>query len=88
MRNRVRAQGIGAPRGAFDGGSEAWWGSVGVPIPGVFVRVAGKGLTRQRVRKSGKPRTYKEAFLRFGATQEFPKGKEVGDLGADRGDHG
>jgi hypothetical protein len=58
------------------------------PIPGVFVRVAGKGLTRQGVCKSGKQRTYKEAFLRFGATEEFPKGKEVGDLGGDRGDHG
>src|SRR5260370_41656191 len=44
------------------------------PIPGVCVRVAGKGLTRHGVRKSGKQRTYKEAFLRFGATDEFPKG--------------
>ena len=44
------------------------------PIPGVCVRVARKGLTRHGVRKSGKQRTYKEAFLRFGATDEFPKG--------------
>ena len=46
----------------------------GTPIPGVFVRVARKGLTRHGVRKSGKQRTYREAFLRFGATDEFPKG--------------
>jgi hypothetical protein len=26
------------------------------------------------VRKSGKQRTYREAFLRFGARDEFPKG--------------
>jgi hypothetical protein len=44
------------------------------PIPGVCVRVARKGLTRHGVRKSGRQRTYKEAFLRFGATDEFPKG--------------
>jgi hypothetical protein len=46
----------------------------GTPIPGVFVRVARKGLTRHGVRKSGKQRTYKEAFLRFVATGQFPKG--------------
>src|SRR5216684_3077996 len=56
------------------GGSEAWRESVGYPIPGVFVRVARKGFTRQGVRKSGKQRSYKEAFLRFGARDEFPKG--------------
>ncbi len=44
------------------------------PTPGVCVREARKGLTRQGVRKSGKQRTYKEAFLRFGATEEFAKG--------------
>ena len=37
------------------------------------VRVAGKGLTRHGVRKSGKQRAYKEAFLRFGARDEFRK---------------
>src|SRR5712692_5850886 len=91
MRNRLRPQGIEAPRGAYDGESGEWrgnWSNGGTPIPGVCVRVAGKGLTRQGVRKSGKQRTYKEAFLRFGATDEFPKGKEVRDLGRDRGDHG
>src|SRR5260370_40001833 len=50
------------------------WSNGDTPIPGVCVRVARKGLTRQGVRKSGKQRSYKEAFLRFGATDEFPKG--------------
>ena len=36
MRNRVRPQGIEAPRGAYDGGSEAWRGSAEVPPPRVF----------------------------------------------------
>jgi len=40
-------------------------GAVVSPIPGVCVRVAGKGLTRQGVRKSGKQRTYKCASLWF-----------------------
>src|SRR5229473_1978743 len=44
------------------------------PIPDVFVRVARKELTQHRVRKSGKQRTYREAFLHFRATDEFPKG--------------
>jgi hypothetical protein len=74
MRNRLRPQGIEAPRGACDGGSEARQGSGGYRIPGVCVRVARKGLTRHGVRKSGKQRTYKEAFLRLGATDEIPKG--------------
>src|SRR5579859_4723766 len=34
------------------------------PHPGVCVRVAGKGLTRQGVCKSGKQRTCREGFLR------------------------
>ncbi len=50
------------------------WSNGDTPIPGVCVRVARKGLTRRVVRKSGKQRTYKEAFLRFGATDEIPKG--------------
>src|SRR5579859_2701290 len=33
--------------------------------PGVCVRAAGKGLTRQGVCKSGKQRTCREGFLRF-----------------------
>jgi hypothetical protein len=48
--------------------------AVGNPIPGVCVRVARKGLTRHGVRKSGKQRSYREAFSRFGATDEIPKG--------------
>jgi len=50
------------------------------PIPGVCVRVAGKGLTRHGVRKSGKQRTYKEAFLRLSATDELPKGYATPDV--------
>jgi len=50
------------------------WSNGGTPIPDVCVRVARKGLTRHGVRKSGKQGTYKGAFLRFGATDEFPKG--------------
>jgi hypothetical protein len=38
------------------------WSYGGTPIPGVCVRVARKGLTRQGVRKTGKQRTCKEAF--------------------------
>src|SRR5260370_42572512 len=30
-------------------------------------------MRRQGVRKSSKQKTYKEAFLRFGSTDEFPK---------------
>src|ERR1700686_2101281 len=51
------------------GGAEAETGRSGTTIPGVCVRVAGKGLTRQGVRKSGKQRTCRRAFLRFGARQ-------------------
>src|SRR5579864_3453329 len=40
-------------------------GRRGTPTPGVCVRVAGKGLTRQGVCKSGKHRTYRRVFLRF-----------------------
>src|SRR5579864_8644360 len=40
-------------------------GRRGTPIPGVCVRVAGKGVTRQGVCKSGKQRTYRRVFLRF-----------------------
>ncbi len=36
MGNRVRAQGIEAPRGACDGGSKAWRGRVEIPPPPVF----------------------------------------------------
>src|SRR5713101_451424 len=50
------------------------WSNGDTPIPGVCVRVARKGLTRQGVRKSGRQRTYRETFLRFGATDEVPKG--------------
>src|SRR6266851_178054 len=46
------------------------WSHGGTLIPGVCVRVARKGLTRHGVRKSGKQRTYREAFLCFGATEE------------------
>src|SRR5260370_11695535 len=46
------------------------WSHGGTPIPGVCVRVARKGLTRHGVRKSGKQRTYRKAFLRFSATGE------------------
>ncbi len=73
MRNRLRAQGIEAPRGACDGGKSGAEVSA-YPHPGVFVRVARKGLTRRGVRKSGKQTTYREALLRFGATEEFAKG--------------
>ena len=62
--------------------------SGGTPIPGVCVRVARKGLTRHGVRKSGRQRSYKEAFLRFGATDEFPKGYATpGVLGKECGSH-
>ncbi len=60
----------------------------GTPIPGVCVRVARKGLTRQGMRKSGKQRTYREAFLRFGATDEFRKGYATpGVLGKECGSY-
>ena len=39
----------------------------GIPVPGVFVRVANKGVTGEGVRKSGRERTYRRPFLRFGA---------------------
>ena len=39
-------------------------GGRGHTIPGICVRVANKGVTRQGVRKSGRQRTYREAFLR------------------------
>src|SRR5260370_37951187 len=74
MRKLLRTGEILTPRDADDGGSKAWRGSAEAPpIPGVFVRVARKGLTRHGVRKSGKQRTYRGAFLRFGATDEVPK---------------
>src|SRR5713226_10255190 len=81
MRNRLRSQGIEALRGACEGGREARRGSVGYAIPGVCVRVAGKGLTRHGVRKSGKQRTYKEAFLHFSATEAFRGGEWRGTSG-------
>ena len=59
--------------------------SGGTPIPGVCVRVAGKGLTRHGVRKSGMQRTYREVFLRFDATDEFPKGYPHPGCFAERG---
>jgi len=37
MRNRMRAQGIEAPRGAYDGGIEGWRGCAEVP-PGCFCK--------------------------------------------------
>jgi hypothetical protein len=43
-------------------------GVAGSATPGVFVRVANKGLAGGRVCKSGKQRTYGRAFLRSGAT--------------------
>src|SRR5260370_32743647 len=49
------------------------WSNGDTTIPGVCVRVARKGLTRQGVRKSGRQRTYREAFLRFGATNDVPR---------------
>ncbi len=50
--------------------------------------MASKGLTRQGVRKSGKLRTYREAFLRFGATDEIPKGYATpGVLGKECGSY-
>src|SRR5216683_5990901 len=39
-------------------------GGRGHTIPGVCVRVANKGVARQGVRKSGRQRTYRKAFLR------------------------
>src|SRR6266851_2940311 len=55
MRNRVRVQGIEAPRGAHDGGSEAWRGSAEVP-PRVFCKksvevIENKGAGREKERK-------------------------------------
>src|SRR5258707_296556 len=39
MRNRMRTQEIAAPRGAYDGGSEAWRGKCwGYPHPGCFAK--------------------------------------------------
>src|SRR5713226_3940054 len=38
MRNRLRSQEIEAPRGAYDGGSKARRGSVGIPPPRVFLK--------------------------------------------------
>jgi len=46
MRNPLRTQGIEAPRGACDGGSKDWHGSVGVPpTPGVYVSADSKEVT-------------------------------------------
>ena len=67
MRNRLRPQGIEALRGAYDDGSEAWRGSVGVPTPGVpqnrpgypYPGILGKGLQAienkgRRAKRGGK----------------------------------
>jgi len=43
-------------------------GMAGSATPGVFVRVANKGLAGGRICKSGKERTYGREFLRIGAT--------------------
>jgi hypothetical protein len=64
---------VGCKLLVLEGGEEKRrgnWSYRGTPIPDVCVRVAGKGLTRHGVRKSGKQRTYREAFLRFGATDK------------------
>src|SRR5260370_40842182 len=75
MRKLLRTGEILTPRDADDGGSKAWRGSgEGPPIPGVFVRVGRKGVKRHGGRQSGKQRTYREAVLRLGATDEDSNG--------------
>src|SRR5229473_4701838 len=72
MRNRLRPQGIEAPRGAYDGGSEACPDVPrDPPPPGVFVRADSKGVTggrdarvsKQAVSKCAESRRC-EAFVR------------------------
>ena len=76
MRNRVRAQGIEAPRGADGGGSEAWRGSWGTHIPRCFCKRVRKLLkTKDGSRK--KERKEKSRVRKRKEVKEIEEVKEV-----------
>jgi hypothetical protein len=56
MRNRLKSEGVEAPRGAYDDGGEAWRGSVGVPPPRVFWEKRLQAIENKgrRAKKEGK----------------------------------
>ncbi len=76
MRNRVRAQGIEAPRGADGGGSEAWRGSWGTHTPPVFLQKSAE-VIENKGRESKKERKEKSRVRKRKEVKEIEEVKEV-----------